>query len=203
MTPCESRACWRVCRDFERQPFHLRPLVFGLLSFAAIAIGISYFAFGRASAPSWQRVRQQIARRFPGVESIGTQALADWLADSRRPPPLLFDVRTREEYEVSHLPGAIWAETAQQQSDALMHVPLDRALVLYCSVGWRSAQAAARMLKEGRRGVLNLDGSIFQWANEGRPLVDGRARQVRVVHPFNQTWGSLLDRHLWSHTPPA
>ena len=40
--------------------------------------------------------------------------------------------------------------------------------------------------------VRNLDGSIFQWANEGRPLVRGNQR-VQDVHPYDENWGRLLD----------
>ncbi|MGH7943844.1 MAG: rhodanese-like domain-containing protein, partial [Opitutaceae bacterium] len=98
---------------------------------------------------------------------------------------------------------AVWAGTTQRQAEVLKHVPPDRAVVVYCSVGWRSAEVVARLAKGGKHGVLNLDGSIFQWANEGRSLIDSRAEPVRVVHPFNRAWGSLLERSLWSHVPPS
>ncbi len=43
--------------------------------------------------------------------------------------------------------------------------------------------------------MQNLKGSIFQWANEGRPVVrDGEP--VREVHPYDAVWGRLLDRDL-------
>ena len=39
----------------------------------------------------------------------------------------------------------------------------------------------------------NLKGSIFKWANEGRPLVqDGKP--THQVHPYNKYWGRLLDQ---------
>ncbi len=37
--------------------------------------------------------------------------------------------------------------------------------------------------------VVNLDGSIFEWANEGRPL-DGD--EAGGVHPYNRVWGQAL-----------
>jgi hypothetical protein len=39
--------------------------------------------------------------------------------------------------------------------------------------------------------VQNLEGSIFQWANEHRPLVRDGQRETRV-HPYNAVWGRLL-----------
>ena len=62
-------------------------------------------------------------------------------------------------------------------------------------MGYRSARIADRLETAGFRDVRNLTGSIFQWANEGRPVVrDGEP--VREVHPYDAVWGRLLDRDL-------
>ncbi len=67
--------------------------------------------------------------------------------------------------------------------------------MLYCSVGMRSSKAAATLVRSGRANVFNLQGSIFQWANEGRTLV-ANGRAVHVVHPYNERWGVLLNPQL-------
>lgn len=155
------------------------------------------------AASSWPDVRQEIARRFPEAPLLTIPKFAEWLADTSRPQPLVLDVRSRAEYDISHLPNAIWAGTVPLQTDALKQSPPDRPVVFYCSVGWRSGQAATRWVKSGRRAVFNLEGSIFQWANEGRPLTDPRGKEVSVVHPFNQSSGALLERSRWSHAPKS
>jgi rhodanese-related sulfurtransferase len=109
--------------------------------------------------------------------------------------PLLIDARTREEYEVSHPPEAVWAETPQQIASALREASDGQAVVLYCSVGLRSSKAAATLVRSGRTNVFNLQGSIFQWANEGRPLI-ANDRAVHVVHPYDERWGVLLNPQL-------
>jgi len=53
------------------------------------------------------------------------------------------------------------------------------------------------MQRAGVANVFNLTGSIFRWANEGRPLRSGDER-VQAVHPFDEDWGRLLDRRLWA-----
>jgi hypothetical protein len=64
-------------------------------------------------------------------------------------------------------------------------------VVVYCSVGWRSAALADRLLAAGLDDVHNLRGSIFDWANKGLPLVrDGEP--AREVHPYGRLWGLLL-----------
>lgn len=40
--------------------------------------------------------------------------------------------------------------------------------------------------------VFNLEGSIFAWAEEGRPLVDTHNQPTTFVHPYNAVWGKLL-----------
>lgn len=180
-------------RTLDARPLRAWPALVAAYVLAALALFLAVNLEARASEPTWPGIKKEIATRFPGVASISTEELAAWLGDPSRPQPLLLDVRQRAEYDTSHLPGSVWAETARQQAAALQRLTPGRTVVLYCSVGWRSAQAAERLLRQGHTRVFNLDGSIFQWANEGRPLVNGDNAPTRLVHPYNRTWGRLLD----------
>jgi hypothetical protein len=55
-------------------------------------------------------------------------------------------------------------------------------------------------MESGRANVFNLQGSIFQWANDGRALI-ANDRVVHVVHPYNERWGVLLNPELHPHAP--
>ena len=80
----------------------------------------------------------------------------------------------------------------------------DAPIVTYCSVGYRSGKMAERLQAAGYTNVRNLEGSIFKWANEHRPLVRGESEPVA---------GASLQRDLgsparargafWSLTPRA
>jgi hypothetical protein len=63
-------------------------------------------------------------------------------------------------------------------------------------VGYRSSRLAARLTEGGRRDVHNLKGSIFAWANEGRPLVAGDGQSAKQVHPFDAFFWKLLKPEL-------
>jgi rhodanese-related sulfurtransferase len=148
---------------------------------------------------AWRGLGLFLRRRFPTVTSLSSARLAAWLDGA--PRPLLLDARTDEEYAVSHLPGATRIDpdaspgSLTAQVTALRGLDGARPVVIYCSVGYRSARAAARLQRAGFGGVYNLDGSIFRWAAEGRPVVrDGE--RVREVHPYNAAWGLLLPRRL-------
>lgn len=173
----------------------------GLIMLAGLLAAGWSWPWQSATKPTWPDIRRSIVEHYPRVAAVTTDELARWLDDPGRVHPLLLDVRTRAEYGVSHLPGAVWAETATQQRAALANQPANRPVVLYCSVGWRSAQAADRMQVRGGRTVFNLDGSIFQWANENRPVVGPGEKPTPLVHPYNRDWGSLLDRRRWSYDP--
>jgi rhodanese-related sulfurtransferase len=106
---------------------------------------------------------------------------------------LLLDVRTREEFEVSHLRGAV--HVPPDAAASVLREPKDRPVVTYCSVGYRSGGFAQKLHAAGFTNVANLEGSIFRWANEGRPVFRG-SQEVTEVHPYNRTWGLLLRRKL-------
>lgn len=133
-------------------------------------------------------IKDQVRSRFPDAPRISTDELADRLRSEN--PPVLLDVRRPDEYAVSHLPGAVRVDP-----DAPPRLPEgvddDASVVAYCAVGWRSAKWVEELRRQGVDAV-NLEGSIFQWVAEDRPLVrDGRS--VDVVHPYSKTWAWLVD----------
>lgn len=136
----------------------------------------------------------KIRKDYPSVPRLGVDALEAQLA-APASAPLMLDVRAQEEYAVSHLPGALNASTIEGVRSALAETSKDRAVVLYCSVGLRSARMAKRLLDDGRSNVRNLEGSIFEWANAGKAVYRGTER-ASLVHPFDKKWGELLKPEL-------
>lgn len=141
----------------------------------------------------WFMVTRLIRFKFPQVKRISPTELANWL-NQETDRPILLDVRTAAEYQVSHLAEA---QLAPRQSEDLQHRTdwQQRPIVLYCSVGYRSARLAAKMQNLGFDQVWNLEGSIFAWANQGYPVYRSDER-VYQVHPYNSQWGQLLYSNL-------
>ena len=139
----------------------------------------------------WFLLKKSLEHRFPEVAWISTEELANWLADKSRPAPLLLDVRTPEEWNVSHLWGARHAEPKASVESVTAGISKETPIVTYCAVGYRSAEMAKRLRAAGFTNVRNLEGSIFEWANEQRPLVRND-QPVSRVHPYNALWGRLL-----------
>ena len=143
----------------------------------------------------WDSVTRLIAEEFPTVPGLTTAELARALADDPSQVVLL-DARAPEEFAVSHLEGARLATSVAEAEALLEQVGPDTLVVAYCSVGYRSAALVKALQARGVRNAVNLEGSIFAWANEGRPVFrDGSV--VSQVHPYDDSWGVLLNRPLW------
>lgn len=152
----------------------------------------------RAEGFGWRLVNWKVRRDFPTIRRITPKETAAWLADDKRPPPVLLDVRTKAEYEISHIHGA---QRVEPGADAnAIKLPRDCPIVTYCSVGYRSGAFAKKLQDAGYINVQNMSGSIFQWANEGRP-VERDGRRAEKVHPYDGLWGKLLNAPLRADVP--
>lgn len=161
-------------------------VVFGL-----VALLVCVLALLSCRSVDWFLLKRSLRGKFRDERWITTQQLADWLADKKRPAPVLLDVRTPAEWKVSHLPGARPVDPGASAKTAAGETAKDAPIVTYCAVGYRSGKMAQRLRAAGFTQVQNLEGSIFQWANEHRPLQhDGKP--VTQVHPNNAFWGRLL-----------
>ncbi len=169
--------------------------ILGFLTLASAALGCSVWA----QSIRWDILNFEIRRKFPDVIQIDPSQLAAWLADAGRKPPLLIDVRTQAEFNVSHLRGARRVEPGSPAS--ALDVPKDAPIVAYCSVGYRSSAFAEALVKAGFQHPFDLKGSIFQWANEGRPVFQ-QGRPAAKVHPFNSSWGGFLEKKYHADVPP-
>lgn len=169
-------------------------LVLGALG----ALGLGWFV--RASDQhALASVEVKVRRDYPAVAQLKGDELAA-LEREKGDGIVLLDVREEDEFAVSHLEGANRIDprlSAAQFSEALGPAVHGKTVVLYCAVGVRSSRLADRIsavAKEaGANGVYSLEGGIFRWHNEGRPLVRG-SQQTQEVHAYDRQWGQLLER---------
>jgi rhodanese-related sulfurtransferase len=111
---------------------------------------------------------------------------------------VLFDVRERAEYDVSHIAAARHIEPTMSAAEFMRLYGAElhgKDAVFYCSVGKRSSDAALRVEQvakaAGARECYNLRGGIFRWHNLRRKVVDSVGRAQRV-HPFDRFWGTVF-----------
>lgn len=148
------------------------------------------------------REKRLVRSKFPLVRQLQPAELAALLKEEQLRKPILLDVRTQAEFDVSHLPGARRVEPDARPANVKASLDPNRPVVLYCSVGFRSSALAEKLMKAGMTDVFNLEGSIFAWANEGRPLeLDGKP--ASKVHPYNKTFGKMLLPNYRADVPPV
>ena len=163
-----------------------------LIGFALLLCGFFW------QAPTWKSISETIADQYPEVRYIDPKTLLLQLQQAKtdgHKPPLIIDVREAEEFAVSHLPGAI-----NLTDPTKVTAEITQPIVVYCSVGIRSAAFAQKLLQRGYQKVFNLPDSMFCWANRDYPLLRDTV-PVHVVHPYNQRWGKLLQEEHHSYHP--
>lgn len=88
------------------------------------------------------------------------------LIDSKNPQILLIDVRSPEEYEYTHIPGAILVPLTDIEAGIgikkIKALIPEHKLITYCSVGIRSNKALELLKAEGITGK-NVQGGIHEW----------------------------------------
>lgn len=137
--------------------------------------------------PSLHSIQTNIAAEFAQVENISSDELLA-LPDEQL---VVFDVRESEEYQVSHIEGAILIPPSLS-AEEFMHdygeLLVEKQAVFYCSVGQRSSEYIARLQSiVPNRDYRNLSGGLFNWINEKHSVVG------KGVHPYNSYWGRLIE----------
>ncbi|XP_033123492.1 uncharacterized protein LOC117122124 isoform X2 [Anneissia japonica] len=159
-----------------------------------------------------------IAKKYKSVPGLSTDVVYKWLQEihqqgkSNKQHLLLCDIRPPHEYNISHIPGALQLDPDILDMKAVQQLLITHArknefpsdaevkVVMYCSVGYRSSVMVNRYLESHKQKLIdedtfklfNLEGSIFKWGNEKRPLVDKDEQITQLVHPFSPMWGKML-----------
>lgn len=101
--------------------------------------------------------------------SVAQASPAD--VEPARRTALLLDIRSDEEWERGHLPGAVHVDRSflEMRIEALAP-ELAQPILCYCQSGTRSLFAAETLSRMGYRDVRSLAGGVQRWQAEGRPL---------------------------------
>ena len=79
---------------------------------------------------------------------------------------LVVDVRETNEYEDEHIPGTLLYPLSFLDADLFPKIT-EKKVGMVCQVGKRSAAAAKQLMAEGLAGVVNLEGGLDAWLEQG------------------------------------
>ena len=97
---------------------------------------------------------------------LGQEELLEKLDDDDK--AFIVDVRTKEEYEESHIPNSTLIDIKDPKSfiEEIENLDKDLNYYVYCHSGVRSVQACQIMKTFGINNVYNLLGGISEWNGE-------------------------------------
>jgi phage shock protein E len=100
---------------------------------------------------------------FPGYEKIGADEAKDMMEGK---DVIILDVRSREDYQREHIPGAVSLPNDEVEEGAENVLPdKDAIILIYCKSGKNSAAAAEKLVKMGYKKVYDF-GGIIDWPYE-------------------------------------
>jgi rhodanese-related sulfurtransferase len=156
-----------------------------LLAILFLLIGIA-FALTQ-NAEDYQKMLDDLYQH--SVPQISPADLNTKISDSKY---IILDTREWKEFEVSHLPGAIFVGYNNFSLQNIASISKEHIIVVYCSVGYRSERIGESLLNYGYQNVYNLRGGIFEWAALQYKLVDSEKKEVKKVHPYNKRWSKWV-----------
>jgi len=132
------------------------------------------------------------------VDTIDSQSVKELLESKIA---VLIDAREKEEYEVSHIPGAISVGYKNFDVNNLPEIDKDQTVIVSCSIGKRSEDIGMKLKEAGYTNVKNHYGGIFDWTNRGLPVEDTNGNEVNYVHPYNTFWGFWVNNYEKAYEP--
>lgn len=129
------------------------------------AIGIDRIAGTIETSAMWSGSIAPAA----GLQAYAEVAPADIADQVSEGKVAVVDVRSGTEWAESRIPGArhILLGTLPQR---IREVPADKPVLVQCRTGMRSAIAAGILQAHGYTNVMNLQGGIVRWREEGLPI---------------------------------
>ena len=165
-----------------------------IITALVVIAGAALYAHNRPA--DLNALHQGIISDYSQVSHISAEAFDRQNTDDI----ILLDIREADEFAISHIAGARRIDPEISTENLLTLLPTDltdKTIIVYCSVGRRStalaARAKAHLLATGAADIVNLEGGIFAWHNEKRPLTSASG-STDYIHPYNEYWSRWVKR---------
>nr|WP_326127354.1 rhodanese-like domain-containing protein [uncultured Oscillibacter sp.] len=127
---------------------------------AVICFGMAIIKFFAARTPANAPASRRASRKYLTLTAEEAKARLDEAEDV-----ILLDVRTQEEYDGGHIPGAVCLPSEDITADLPLPFGRDAEILVYCRSGRRSAEAAEKLADMGYENVADF-GGILDWPYE-------------------------------------
>lgn len=119
-----------------------------------------------------------------GFENISVQEAKEMV---EKGDAFILDVRTPDEFNSSHIKGAVLIPVSNAfgsslSSDRLLEARIDevprKKVLVYCRSGRRSETASTMLVNAGYSEVYNMAGGINAWIDAGYPVVSPENKET-------------------------
>lgn len=131
-----------------------------------------------------QRIEELFAADNSSREDAPFISVEEWLQLLNQESVLLVDVRTKEEQQISMIPGAI----SKEEFESNLEKYRSCKVISYCTIGGRAGAYTQGLRKRGI-DAFNLKGSVLLWAHAG--FVDSAGQETTRVHVSGSKWDLL------------
>ena len=129
--------------------------------FAAVVFGFAVAACGVADNGDSKEESMEESITYTQISAEEAMKLMDIEEDY-----IILDVRTQEEYDEKHIPGAVLVPNESIGESEIEELPdKDQMILVYCRSGNRSKQASEKLAKLGYTNVYEF-GGINNWTGE-------------------------------------
>jgi rhodanese-related sulfurtransferase len=150
------------------------PILFAVLLLAAGCAPAPAAPAAPTMAPT---VAAPVQTALPAATNFKTASLPDEIAVAeaaakREAGAFILDVRTQEEWNEYHIPGATLIPLDQLET-RLNEVPQDKEVVVVCRSGNRSKPGRDALKAAGYTQVTSMSGGLKEWQAANLPTVTG------------------------------
>lgn len=150
----------------------------------AIALLHHLFGFSQESESMKEKIYHSIVK-----VSLSHSVDEIWPNEVEINNQVFLDTRAKNEFDVSHIEGAQYVGYDDFDMSRVAGYDKDTAIIVYCSIGYRSENIAEKLQKEGFTNVKNLYGGLTEWMNKGKTVVDSTGQETNRVHGYSSLWG--------------
>jgi rhodanese-related sulfurtransferase len=101
--------------------------------------------------------------------------------------PTILDVRSQEEFQVSHIDQAI-----RFIPEILEDVNPQEPVLVYCTASVRSNSLASALRDLGFSQIYEIKGGLLHWKNKGNELVNMEGKTTDSLHTYNAILAPFL-----------
>lgn len=123
----------------------------------------------------------EMATHLDFVDHGGGTIFAEQIPRAHYAHMVIFDVRNGQQFDKSHLEGAVNIEWRQVLAQSA-RIPKDRMVLIHCNTGSLGAQAGFALRVAGWENVRILQGGMTEWMAKGGLDAQSKAAGVSLAH---------------------